>query len=81
MDDLLSYDTILFPADVRQPLIVELPATPVTQTDPLTGQLVLVSFFPHPGVHMDGIADDPSRRAWGWQVSSSSRHLTLANRT
>ena len=68
MDDLLSYEAILFPADGRPPHVVELPTSPVTQTDPQTDQLILVSVMPHPEVHMDMVADDPTQRAWRVQV-------------
>ena len=68
MDNLLSYDAILFPADGRPPHVVELPTSPVTQTDPQTGQLMLVSVMPHPEVHMDMIGDDPDQRPWQFLV-------------
>lgn len=69
MDTLLSYDAIIFPADGRPPHLIDLSASPVSQTDPFTGQLILVSVLPHPEVHMDNIADNMDRRAWRWQVN------------
>ena len=69
MEGLLGYDAILFPADGRAPYLVELPTSPVTQTNPHTGHVTLVSVMPHPEVHMDTIADIPNQRAWRVQVS------------
>ncbi|KAH8118491.1 hypothetical protein DFH11DRAFT_676999 [Phellopilus nigrolimitatus] len=76
MDDLLSYDAILFPADGRPPQVVELPTSPLTRTNPQTGQLILVSVMPHPEVHMDTIADVPSQRAWRVQLVDSLEGMT-----
>ncbi|KAL5530269.1 hypothetical protein ACEPAF_6526 [Sanghuangporus sanghuang] len=76
MDDLLSYDAILFPADGRPPQVVELPTSPLTRTNPQTGQLILVSVMPHPEVHMDTIADLPNQRAWRVQLVESLDGMT-----
>ncbi|KLO16379.1 hypothetical protein SCHPADRAFT_887856 [Schizopora paradoxa] len=76
MDTLLSYDAIIFPADGRPPHLIELSASPVSQTDPFTGQLILVSVLPHPEVHMDNIADNMDRRAWRWQLVDSLDGMT-----
>ncbi|EJD01292.1 uncharacterized protein FOMMEDRAFT_88853 [Fomitiporia mediterranea MF3/22] len=77
MDDLLSYDAILFPADGRPPQVVELPTSPLTRTNPQTGQLILVSVMPHPEVHMDTITDTPNQRAWRVQVVESLDGMTM----
>ena len=73
MVNLLSYDAILFPADGRTPHLVTLSASPVTEIDVQTGQLVLMSALPHPEVHMDLIADNSNRatKAWRFQVRPS----------
>lgn len=72
MDDLLSYDAMLFPVDGRQPHLVELMTSPVTQTDPQTGQLVLVSVLPHPEVHME-VVEREGQAAWRVQVNALQR--------
>ena len=81
MDDLLQYDAILFPADGRPPHVVELPTSPVTQSDPQSGQAILISVMPHPEVYMDTIADDPRQQAWRVQVSRLlAKHRQLERR-
>ena len=67
MDDMISYDAILFPADGRPPHVVSLPVSPVTQMDHHTNQIVM-SAMPHPEVHMDGVADESGQRVWRIQV-------------
>ncbi|TDL29799.1 hypothetical protein BD410DRAFT_834050 [Rickenella mellea] len=77
MDDLVTYDALLFPADGRQPHLVELMTSPVTQTNPQTGQLVLVSVMPHPEVHMDGIAEGQDAGVpWRYQIIESLDGMT-----
>jgi len=78
MANLLSYDAILFPADGRTPHLVTLSASPVTEMDVQTGQLVLISVLPHPEVHMDLIADNNNRatRAWRFQMLKTLDGMT-----
>ena len=76
MANLLSYDALLFPADGRTPHLVTLSASPVTEMDVQTGQLVLMSVLPHPEVHMDLIADNNrAARAWRFQVCPSHHQV------
>lgn len=70
VDDLLSYDAILFPADGRTLHVVELPTSLVTRLDPRTGRVILLSVLLHPEVHMEAIADDRGQRPWRVQAGS-----------
>ena len=82
MANLLSYDAILFPTDGRTPHLVTLSASPVTEMDVQTGQLVLISVLPHPEVHMDLIADNNTNRAaraWRFQVCPSYPVIELVS--
>ncbi len=69
MTSYLSYDAILFPEDSRLPHLIELIASPVSQTDLRTGQLILNSVLPHPEVHMNNIANNVDGKAWRYQVN------------
>lgn len=65
--DMQSFEAMHFPADGRQPHLVELTTSPMTQIDPRTGQSVVVSILPHPEVHMD-FPKGEQMRQWRVQV-------------
>lgn len=66
--DMQSFQAMLFPADGRQPYLVDLITTPVTQVDPRTGQAVVVNILPHPELHMNSPEGEPLRK---WRVQAS----------
>ena len=71
MMDMRSFYAMHFPTDGRQPHLVDLNTTSVTQTDPRTGQVVVVRIQPHPEVHMNSPEGEPMRK-WRIQASHSA---------
>jgi hypothetical protein len=70
MDQMLTYDAILFPADGRPPHLVSLATSldAVSTSDYYSGR-VQPTRIPHPEVFMDYIAEIGSR-AWQYHVSA-----------
>ncbi|TFY81481.1 hypothetical protein EWM64_g2540 [Hericium alpestre] len=71
MDQLYSFDALLFPSDGRPPHVVALMTSPASFTDPHSLQMtanVAQSRVPHPEVYMDYIAEIPGQRAWNYQL-------------
>jgi hypothetical protein len=66
MDQLVSFDAFLFPADGRAPHLVQLMTSPVTMQASPDDE---TSRVPHPEVHMDYIAEGIGHRAWRYHVS------------
>ncbi|KAI0052561.1 hypothetical protein FA95DRAFT_1483235 [Auriscalpium vulgare] len=69
MDQLYSFDAILFPADGRPPHVVALMTSPASFTNPHALQASADDArFPHPEVYMDYIAENIGPRAWHYQL-------------
>lgn len=68
MDQMYSFDAILFPSDGRAPHVVALMTSPASFTDPHALQMTPNSRVPHPEVYMDYIAEGLGTRAWSCQL-------------
>ena len=68
--DMRSFQAMQFPVDGRQPHLVDLTTSSVTQLDPRTGQAIIVSSLPHPEVYMNSPEGEPMRK-WRVQVGGS----------
>ncbi|KAF8803743.1 hypothetical protein BYT27DRAFT_7195082 [Phlegmacium glaucopus] len=66
MDQIHSYEAILFPSDGRPPSLVNLMTSPMPNSHVSYG--TSPSRMPHPEVHMDYIADGLGSRAWKYQL-------------
>ncbi|KAI5982290.1 hypothetical protein EDC04DRAFT_2844437 [Pisolithus marmoratus] len=70
MDQLVSFEAILFPSDGRNPHMVPLTTSPTAVQDPLAPYSGLPVRMPHPEVYMDYIAEGLGSRAWSYHVSN-----------
>ncbi|KAA1466012.1 hypothetical protein DENSPDRAFT_830745 [Dentipellis sp. KUC8613] len=70
MDQLYSFDALLFPSDGRPPHVVQLMTSPASFTDPhsLQTSTNVNSRIPHPEVYMDYIAEGVGQRPWNYQL-------------
>jgi hypothetical protein len=77
MDQMLSFDAILFPSDGRAPHLVKLMTSPMPGLNPnlLDSQQARM---PHPEVHMDYIAEIGSR-AWQYHVRTVQKNYLSRN--
>lgn len=75
MDQLVSFEALLFPSDGRNPHMVALMTSPMSVPDPHAPYSTLPSRMPHPEVYMDYIAEGLGPRAWHYHVSTKSHHL------
>src|SRR4051812_15908283 len=76
MDQIVTFDAIMFPSDDRSPHMVKLMTSPVPGPPSQGG---LPSRMPHPEVHMDYIPEGAGHRAWRYHVrrTKSTRTRTL----
>lgn len=72
MDQLVSFEALLFPSDGRHPHMVALMTSPASMQDPLAPYSGLPVRLPHPEVYMDYIAEGLGARAWNYQVSMTT---------
>ncbi|KAL4075673.1 hypothetical protein J3A83DRAFT_2013445 [Scleroderma citrinum] len=68
MDQLVSFEALLFPSDGRHPHMVALMTSPASEQDPFAPYSGLPVRLPHPEVYMDYIAEGLGARAWNYQV-------------
>lgn len=68
MDQLVSFEALLFPSDGRNPHMVPLMTSPATVQDPLAPYSGLPVRMPHPEVYMDYIAEGLGPRAWSYHL-------------
>lgn len=85
MDQLTSYQALLFPSDGRNPHMVPLMTSPTSMSDPHTpsgsGFNTQPTRMPHPEVYMDYIAEGLGARAWRYHVSlNRTDRLTIRRR-
>jgi len=76
MDQLMSFEALLFPSDGRHPHMVALTTSPALMPDPLAPYSGLPMRLPHPEVYMDYIAEGLGSRAWSYQVRMIDPTLT-----
>lgn len=69
MDQLVSFEALLFPSDGRNPHMVALMSSPMSMPDPHAPHSTLPARMPHPEVYMDYIAEGLGPRAWHYHVS------------
>jgi len=68
MDQLVSFDALLFPSDGRAPSLVQLMTSPMPTTTHHASYTTSPSRMPHPEVFMDYIAEGLGSRAWKYQL-------------
>ncbi|KAI0313446.1 hypothetical protein OF83DRAFT_533507 [Amylostereum chailletii] len=70
MDQMYSFDAILFPADGRPPHVVKLMTSPASYTNPHSYHASVAgdARIPHPEIHMEYIAENVGARAWNYQL-------------
>lgn len=71
MDQLVSFDALLFPSDGRYPHMIALMTSPMSVPDPHAPHCNQPPRMPHPEVYMDYIAEGLGARAWHYHVSGS----------
>ena len=71
MDQLLSFEALLFPSDGRPTHMVALTTSPMSIPDPHAPHNNQQPRMPHPEVYMDYIAEGLGPRAWHYHVSRS----------
>lgn len=69
MDQLTSFEALLFPSDGRYPHMVALMTSPMSMPDPHAPHSTQPPRMPHPEVYMDYIAEGLGPRAWHYHVS------------
>ncbi|RDB20547.1 hypothetical protein Hypma_012454 [Hypsizygus marmoreus] len=67
MDQLNSYEALLFPSDGRPPSLVQLMTSPMSSTHH-GSYTTSPSRMPHPEVHMDYVAEGLGSRAWKYHL-------------
>ncbi|KAI0786449.1 hypothetical protein C8Q75DRAFT_273887 [Abortiporus biennis] len=65
MDQMTSYEALVFPSDDRPPHLVALVSTPITPV-PNPPEPYRCARLPHPQVYMDYVADEPG--AWRFHL-------------
>ncbi|CCM04031.1 uncharacterized protein FIBRA_06188 [Fibroporia radiculosa] len=68
MDQMLSFDAIVFPADDRPPHLVSLMTSPLTMQISNMPEPFRCNRVPHAEMYMDYVADTLGPRAWSFQV-------------
>ncbi|KAJ7283369.1 hypothetical protein C8J57DRAFT_1292314 [Mycena rebaudengoi] len=71
MDQLVAYQAIYFPADGRQPSVVELMTSPMTMPTQHGFHTGPPARMPHPEVYMDYVADGIGARPWRYLLVES----------
>jgi len=68
MDQLSSFEALLFPSDGRNPHMVALMTSPMSIPDPHAPHSTHPPQMPHPEVYMDYIAEGLGPRAWHYHL-------------
>ncbi|KAL4264197.1 hypothetical protein AB1N83_004563 [Pleurotus pulmonarius] len=68
MDQMSTFEAILFPSDGRPPHMVSLMTSPMTMPAHHASYTCNPSRMPHPEVYMDYIAEGLGPRAWKYQL-------------